>query len=47
MKILFFNQYFILPTEPGAIRTYWYCLDLVEKGHEVAVIRSKFDKIVD
>lgn len=40
MKILYIHQYFTLPTQPGGTRSYWNCLELVKRGHEVTMITS-------
>tara|TARA_R110002167_G_scaffold129337_15_gene312228 strand:- start:91 stop:1299 length:1209 start_codon:yes stop_codon:yes gene_type:complete len=40
MKILFIHQYFGTPDIPGPTRAYWNCSEIINKGHEVVVIRS-------
>lgn len=43
MKILYIHQYFTLPTEPGGTRSYWNCLELIKRGHEVTMLTSSND----
>lgn len=38
MNILYIHQYFTLPTQPGGTRSYWNCLELINKGHQVTMI---------
>jgi glycosyltransferase involved in cell wall biosynthesis len=45
MTILYLHQYFKLPSEAGATRSFWMALELVKKGHEVIIIASKDLKV--
>ncbi|HEY8401776.1 MAG TPA: glycosyltransferase family 4 protein [Cytophagaceae bacterium] len=40
MKILYIHQYFLTPSEGGAIRSYYLAKSLVDNGHEVEMITS-------
>lgn len=41
MRVLYFHQYFKLPTEPGGTRSYWIAKELVNRGIKVTMIASK------
>ena len=40
-KILYINQYFKHPSEPGITRSYWIARQLVEAGYEVTMLAHK------
>lgn len=41
MKILYINQYFKPPTEPGSTRAYWVAKRLLEDGHAVTMLAHR------
>jgi glycosyltransferase involved in cell wall biosynthesis len=40
-KILYINQYFRKPTEPGITRSYWITQKLIEEGYEVTMLAHR------
>jgi glycosyltransferase involved in cell wall biosynthesis len=40
-KILYIHQYFVTPNQPGGTRSYWFCLELIQRGYQVVMITSR------
>ena len=40
-KILYINQYFKQPSEPGITRTYWISQQLIKAGYEVTMLSHR------
>jgi glycosyltransferase involved in cell wall biosynthesis len=40
MRILYINQYFRTPSEPGGTRSYWIAQELIKSGHQVIMIAA-------
>ncbi|HRN54819.1 MAG TPA: glycosyltransferase family 4 protein [Agriterribacter sp.] len=40
MRILYINQYFIIPSEPGGTRSYWIAQELIKNGHQVIMVTA-------
>lgn len=40
-KILYINQYFKHPSEPGITRSYWIALELIKHGYEVTMLAHR------
>lgn len=38
MKIIYFHQYFVIPSGPGGIRSYAMAQKLIEQGHQVTMV---------
>lgn len=47
MKVLYIHQYFNTPEQPGGTRSYWVAKELIKRGHEVVMITSVRDLMIE